>query len=89
MNFVSLLVFAALMVLRYRAMMKYREELYPPWFYGVSAVIIVIGLYWALDMWSRENIVSAMMVAAITVADLIFVVFIMLVEWNMTTKRKN
>lgn len=89
MNFASLVVFAALMVLRYRVMMRYREELYPPWFYGMSAVIIVIGLYWALDMWSKEHIVSAMMVASITVADLIVVVFIMLVEWNMTTKRRN
>ncbi len=89
MNYIVLAVFAALMVFRYRAMMKCQGESYPPYFYGLSAAVIVIGFYWVLDIWSRGYIVLAMLIAAITVIDLIGVVFIMLIERNIATKRRN
>ena len=69
--------------------MKYQGESYPPYFYGLSAVVIVIGFYWILDIWSRGYTVLAMLIAAITVIDLIAVVFIMLMERNIATKRRN
>ena len=87
MNFILLMVFGVLVGLRAWVMMKYREELFPKWYYGVSAAAIVIGVYWIFDMWSREYIVFAIVITGIALVDLFGVVFIMLSEWNMTKRR--
>lgn len=89
MNFVLLAVFGVLVGLRAWVMMKYRDEMYPRWFYGVSAVMMVIGFYWIFDMWGRGHTIFAIVITGIAVADLIGVLFIMLSEWNITRKRRN
>ena len=89
MNFILLTVFAVLMVLRAWVLVKYQEELYPKWYYGMASIAIVIGFYWVLYLWSREYIISAIMVAGIAVVDLIGVLFIMSLERKITRKRRN